>query len=603
MKQPPTTAKLSVPRLIAVLAASSFTLQAIAVEECYTSNAKWTPPTGLTTLNELIVIGSGAAGGKSSTNEFGPSGSAAPNGGNPGTGWGAGGGAGKLAAGGGAGLVITQTNVPVSTDVTIVAGKAATLPGQNGNQSCFGSICANGGAGGKSLPAGEFGLGLGGFAGYLGSNGVTDSTTSAATINGYVSTTTGATYTFRNASPNSLKVTGVSVTPSPAQQTGGTCVPGLTLAPDAACTVSWSTTVSTEGTHIYYIKVSSAVGSDIAQVAFNAGTIPGCALPWGGNIASGQTVNAYATTSVPFGSNCTAQARTCSYGSLSGSYTNSSCSVQAPANCTSPWGATVVNGNGVTAYAASTVPYGSSCVAQTRSCSNGSLSGSYTSQSCTVQAPASCTSPWGSTLASGSSVTAYANSSVPYGSSCAGESRSCANGSLSGSYTYQSCTVQTPAACSGGPLSWGGGCTGSVATTPSGSNATASNTATGFTGNISGSCSNGSWTITSQTCAATTCSLPWGGTISNGQSVTAYQAGSAAYNSPQTCTSVATQTRTCSNGTLSGSYQFGSCKNDCSNWIVTPFNGEAKTCYQCAGDSAPKCVVEGYCTNGHCVYR
>ena len=54
--------------------------------------------------------------------------------------------------------------------------------------------------------------------------------------------------------------------------------------------------------------------------------------------------------------------------------------------------------------------------------------------------------------------------------------------------------------------------------------------------------------------AATSCTLPWGGTIADGASVTAYQ--SASVTSPATCTS---QTRTCSNGTLSGTYTNQSC--------------------------------------------
>ena len=50
------------------------------------------------------------------------------------------------------------------------------------------------------------------------------------------------------------------------------------------------------------------------------------------------------------------------------------------------------------------------------------------------------------------------------------------------------------------------------------------------------------------------CPLPWGGTISHGQSVTAYQSSSVACGS--TCVS---QTRTCNDGALSGSYQHQSC--------------------------------------------
>ena len=57
--------------------------------------------------------------------------------------------------------------------------------------------------------------------------------------------------------------------------------------------------------------------------------------------------------------------------------------VNAPANCTFN-GQTVAHGSSVTAYQSSTVPYGSSCVSQARTCSNGTLSGTYAYSSCAV---------------------------------------------------------------------------------------------------------------------------------------------------------------------------------------------------------------------------
>ncbi|OGG58169.1 hypothetical protein A2853_01480 [Candidatus Kaiserbacteria bacterium RIFCSPHIGHO2_01_FULL_55_17] len=58
---------------------------------------------------------------------------------------------------------------------------------------------------------------------------------------------------------------------------------------------------------------------------------------------------------------------------------------------------------------------------------------------------ASCTFN-GSPVAHGASVTAYQASTVPFGSSCVSESRTCNNGTLSGSYQYPSCTVSPPSA-------------------------------------------------------------------------------------------------------------------------------------------------------------
>jgi cytochrome c len=46
-------------------------------------------------------------------------------------------------------------------------------------------------------------------------------------------------------------------------------------------------------------------------------------------VASGSSVNAFQAASVPFATTCTSQARTCTNGTLSGSYTFASCSVAA----------------------------------------------------------------------------------------------------------------------------------------------------------------------------------------------------------------------------------------------------------------------------------
>ena len=73
-----------------------------------------------------------------------------------------------------------------------------------------------------------------------------------------------------------------------------------------------------------------------------------------------------------------------------------------PSDCTAPWGAVVTNGSSVTAYQAASVPAGSSCVSETRTCNNGSLSGSYAHQSCTVQAVSNCTVTVSGTIQKGS---------------------------------------------------------------------------------------------------------------------------------------------------------------------------------------------------------
>ena len=103
-------------------------------------------------------------------------------------------------------------------------------------------------------------------------------------------------------------------------------------------------------------------------------------------------------------------------------------------------GQTVAHGSTVTAYQASSVDFGNTCTSETRSCFNGTLSGAYTNTSCTVAAAASC-SLNGQIVAHGSTITAYQAPSVDFGNTCTSETRSCFNGNLSGSYTYTNCTV------------------------------------------------------------------------------------------------------------------------------------------------------------------
>ena len=112
---------------------------------------------------------------------------------------------------------------------------------------------------------------------------------------------------------------------------------------------------------------------------------------------------------------------------------------RAPNNCNLPWGGTINDGQNVTAYSSASPPGPCASYAETRTCTDGSLSGSNTLQSCTN----GCTgTPWGN-VSNGYSNTAYQSGSVPCGSSCAGQTRTCNNGTLSGSYANLSCSVAT----------------------------------------------------------------------------------------------------------------------------------------------------------------
>ena len=138
-------------------------------------------------------------------------------------------------------------------------------------------------------------------------------------------------------------------------------------------------------------------------------------------------------------------------------------------SCTLPWGGSITNGQSTTAYAAGTVPYGSSCMSQTRFCSNDSLSGSYTYGSCSVIPAAPCTLN-GTTLQSGESATFYSSDTSGSGQLCSAltQTRTCTDGVLSGSDTYQyaSCSCTPTYSCSGDNIRYtNSSCTTTTTTT------------------------------------------------------------------------------------------------------------------------------------------
>jgi hypothetical protein len=101
----------------------------------------------------------------------------------------------------------------------------------------------------------------------------------------------------------------------------------------------------------------------------------------GKSVAGGSSVTAYQTSSAPYGSTCISQQRTCSNGVLSGSYPFASCTVAGPASCKfGSW--TILNGQSVAAYL--NAVEGDTCHEQLRTCTNGTLSGTYINASCSV---------------------------------------------------------------------------------------------------------------------------------------------------------------------------------------------------------------------------
>lgn len=269
----------------------------------------------------------------------------------------------------------------------------------------------------------------------------------------------------------------------------------------------------------------------------------------GQTIAHGQSTVAYLNSSVTTEQTCQSQTRTCHNGTLSGSYNYASCTVDSPAACTFN-GQTVAHGQTVIAFLASTVTSGQLCQSESRTCNNGTLSGSYSFASCLVNQPASCTFN-GRTIAHNATVEAYLNSSAVYGSTCAQEARTCQNGVLSGSYTFANCSVSGGANClfNGQTIAHGQNITAYLNSSVNFGQTCTRQTRTCNNGVLSGNYSFASCSVGQ----AAACTFN-GQTVAHGGSVTAYSASSVAAG-----LSCVGETRTCNDGQLSGSFTFGSC--------------------------------------------
>ena len=270
------------------------------------------------------------------------------------------------------------------------------------------------------------------------------------------------------------------------------------------------------------------------------------------SVANGTSITAYEKASVGFGESCSSQTRTCSNGALNGSYPFSNCTIGAAANC-SFLGESIAHGTSLTAYAASSVSAEETCLAELRSCQNGILSGSHEFANCTVESHVvqiNCSFN-GQSIPDGTTVAAYVESIVPYGSTCNAELRSCDAGLLSGSNPYSSCTVAAASSCSFHNLTLTNGASVTAyqsASVPFDSSCT-SQQRTCHNGTLSGSYTNTSCSVN----AAASCSFH-DSAVEHGNSVTAYLNPSEPYGG--SCTS---QPRSCNNGVLSGSYTNASC--------------------------------------------
>lgn len=172
-------------------------------------------------------------------------------------------------------------------------------------------------------------------------------------------------------------------------------------------------------------------------------------------ILSGATRNMYSVSTVAYNASCETyrQARTCNDGELSGSaaYKYGACSVTPAKACTLD-GIEYPHGTKRNFYSRKLAPSGGACTSydQERTCTNGNWNGTATYQYavCAVTGKAWCRSD-DKYVEHGTSATFYLDNSTAYGQPCAPLSRTCTNGVLSGSnsYQYASCVEGTPRTC------------------------------------------------------------------------------------------------------------------------------------------------------------
>jgi hypothetical protein len=315
----------------------------------------------------------------------------------------------------------------------------------------------------------------------------------------------------------------------------------MTSCLEQGASTSSSTAEKTSMTTSLAITPSFTIPTDPIDCSFN-----------GDNMPDGNSVTAYQNSTVNFGNSCISETRVCTAGALSGSYQFANCSVGAPASCLFN-GTTINHGDSVTGYSSSSVPFGQVCsgVAETRTCNNGVLSGSATFASCDTNAARSCLFD-GKTILSGESITAFQSSTSQFGGSCDQESRLCTDGTLSGSYTFGSCTIGQPASClfNGRTLAHGESAIAFESSTVNFGGVCNQQSRTCNNGDLSGS-------YNFDSCVAgqpASCSLN-NQTITHGTSIIAFESGAVDFG--QSCLSEA---RSCSNGVLSGTFVNQNCQ-------------------------------------------
>lgn len=101
-------------------------------------------------------------------------------------------------------------------------------------------------------------------------------------------------------------------------------------------------------------------------------------------------------------------------------------------------GQQIAHRTSITAWKQATVSYNGSCLSETRTCMNGTLSGTFTQASCKAVAPKSCVF-LGKKVEHGQSVRAFKTSLKNQKGLCESQQRHCVNGELSGTFTHSLC--------------------------------------------------------------------------------------------------------------------------------------------------------------------
>ena len=179
---------------------------------------------------------------------------------------------------------------------------------------------------------------------------------------------------------------------------------------------------------------------------------------------------------------------------------------------------------------------------------------------------AACDLPWGGTIDHGDAITAYEDDEVGCDENCAAEQRICDDGQLSGSFQFASCE----APCQECQLPWGGTINHGDSITAYEDDEVECDEDCSDEQRV---CTDGQLSGTFQfpSCESPCdeCQLPWGGTIDHGDSVTAYEDDEVECG--EECSD---EDRVCTDGQLSGSYEFQSCDAPCSDCDATTVQWE-----------------------------